>query len=221
MAYTSNIKEKARTMRKDGTSIITIGKKLHVAKSTISLWVRGVDLPESLKQFLKENSSIGAKKGLEIMKAKRELGKLRTNQEAEAIVSKFEIKNINSLKLCAALLFWCEGTKRPLSSLCLANSDPHLIQTFLYCLRKGFNIDEKKLRALLHLHDYHNEKEQLAFWAKITKIPLNQFNRSYLKKNTAIRKREDYPGCLSIRYNDTRLARTLDAIYHAFSKKLE
>lgn len=221
MSHSPEIKKLARKMRKNGDSIIVIAKKLTLAKSTVSLWVRNIGLPIEIHSLLKENSKNGAKKGLEMIRIRRQLANFKIVKNAEKLVSNTELKDKKLLKLFAAMIFWCEGTKRPLSSLCLANSDPFLIQTFLYCLRKGFNIDEKKMRALLHLHDYHDEKKQLIFWSEITKIPLNQFNRSYQKKNTKIRKRENYPGCISVRYNDARLARKLNAIYHAFSKKLE
>ena len=82
-------------------------------------------------------------------------------------------------------------------------------------IRRGFALQEKKFRAIVHLHGYHDDQQQKIFWSKIAGIPLSQFSKSYQKQNTGKRKRENYQGCLSIRYNDATLARMLDALYHA------
>ena len=218
MSYTLKTKEKAQALRAEGRSIIEIAKNLNIAKSTISIWVKNIKLPDSLQQFLENNTASGRAKGLAIIKAKRSLEKHNNRAEANANMASLPWQNKHLLKLCAALIYWCEGTKHPISTLCLTNSDPDLIKKFLHCLRNGFEIKEEKFRALIHLHDYHNEKIQLAFWSKISDIPLAQFHKSYLKKHTKIRKREGYQGCISIRYNDARVARKLEAIYHAFAQ---
>jgi hypothetical protein len=99
------------------------------------------------------------------------------------------------------------------------NSDPALIASFLYAFRNSFKLDETRFSARIHLHEYHNEKRQIRFWSKVTGIPLCQFRKSYQKPHTKLRKREGYPGCISVRYGDAALARTLDAVYHAFGEK--
>lgn len=122
-------------------------------------------------------------------------------------------------RLTAALLFWCEGSKRYLNDLRFTNSDPNLICMFLFALRKGFAVDEKRFRILPHLHEYHVEKAQQEFWSNITKIPLDQFTKTYWKPHTAARKRDGYQGCISLRYNDATIAKTLDILYHTFATK--
>lgn len=117
----------------------------------------------------------------------------------------------------ASLIYWCEGEKNNPTSVRLANSDPKLITTFLHCLRTRFKIKENRLHALLHLHDYHDEKKQKHFWSQITNIPLEQFNKSYNKPHTGNRKRKDYQGCISIRYGEAYVAKKLMAIYDALA----
>ena len=220
MAYSKKIKNKATELRQAGLSIGNIAKTLSISKSTASLWVKHVPLPTELRAFLKKNELNGRIKGQQIMKAKRELKKKIIQKEAQQTIKNIPKKNNELYQLYAAIIFWCEGNKKPLNCVNLANSDPKLIETFLLCLRKGFKIDEKKLHALIHLHDYHNEKKQLEFWSKVTKIPKNQFYNSYKKTTNKIRKRKNYPGCLSLRYSNADLARKLTAIYHTFTQNL-
>lgn len=123
-------------------------------------------------------------------------------------------------RLYTAILFWCEGSKIDKSGVRFINSDPLLIKTFLCLLRKGFIIEENRFRLLIHLHKYHDEDAQKLFWSSITHIPLKQFNRSYIKKNTGKRIRANYPGCLAIYYNDAKLAREIKAIFKEFARKV-
>lgn len=119
-------------------------------------------------------------------------------------------------KLYCALLWWCEGNKQ-LSYVRFTSSDPTLIANYLLVLRKGFTIDESKLRVLIHLHAYHDEKKQKSFWDEITKIPLSQFHKSYQKTNTGIRTHNNYQGCIAVSYYDAKIAKELEAIYNAFT----
>lgn len=57
-----------------------------------------------------------------------------------------------------------------------------MIDTFLRLFRNSYQLNEKKLRALIHLHEYHNEEEMRIFWSKVTGIPLDQFSKSYMKQ---------------------------------------
>lgn len=208
-------------LRTRGLSILTISRQENIAKSTVSLWVRDVALAEPILRLLETNSIIGRTKGLRVLNAKRQLKKTEDENWARKSLERLNLKgNPDFWKLCAALLFWCEGTKRPLSVLCFTNSDPELIKSFLMSMRSGFPLEERKFSVVMHLHEYHDEYKQKVFWSKITGIPTSQFKKTYLKPNTGLRKRAGYQGCLSIRYGDAKIARKLYALYHAFSQNM-
>lgn len=84
--------------------------------------------------------------------------------------------------------------------------------------RIAFDVEEGKFRALIHVHDYHNESEIKEYWSSITNIPLKQFHKSYLKQNTKIRLRENYRGTISIRYQDALIALELRTVYNTFAR---
>ena len=221
MSYSNTIKEQAASLRRKGHSLIQIGRELNIAKSTISLWVRNIILPKEAQINLNQRSIKGRTKALEILSAKRNFVKLQYYQEAEKIIKNVvHSKDKNFWRLITSVIFWCEGSKRRLSSLYFTNSDPQLISLFIHGLRNSFPIEEKRFRAMLHIHEYHNEKKQMQFWSKVTGIPLSQFHKSYLKPHTGIRARENYQGCLSLRYYDARIARQLDALYHVLAEYL-
>ena len=110
-----------------------------------------------------------------------------------------------TLKTAGIMLYWGEGAKSG-NVVKFTNSDPYMIKLFLKFLRGICGIDEKRLKALLHIYPDHNEKELLLFWAEKTKIPKERFYKSYLhvgKKGTY--KQKSKFGTLTVNYPDKRL----------------
>ncbi len=213
------IKEKALNLRTKGYSVKEISDKLNISKSTSSLWVRNINLNKKAQIRLKKRNFLGCYKTSLRWRKKRieeekEYRKLSLN-----LFKKFK-RDVSHNKIYCALLFWCEGGKRSLGEVRFTNSDPLLIKSFLTLLRKSFTINEEKFRAVMHLHKYHNENQQKQYWSYITKIPKNQFQKTYFKPNTTKRIRNNYPGCIAIKYYNTKVAKELQAIYKIFSEKM-
>jgi len=211
------IKKKAIALRSKGYSIKEIADKLHIAKSTSSLWLRDIKLNKKAQQRLSKRFLMSYYKTSLRWQVKREKEKEILRKNALEFFNGFK-ENERQNKICCALLFWCEGSKDVKYGLRLINSSDLLIRTYLSLLRKSFKIDEKKFRVGLHLHQYHNEKKQKGYWSKITKIPTSQFIRVYRKPNTGKRIRKDYPGCATIYYYDNRIAKELTSIYEVFAE---
>ena len=55
--HKDDMKEKARTLRRNGRSVKEIEKKLGVARSSVSVWVRDIKLTEEQKSRLKQKIS--------------------------------------------------------------------------------------------------------------------------------------------------------------------
>ena len=216
MSYYIGLKEKAIYLRKKGYSIKEIAAKLHIAKSTSSVWLSNITLSNSAQKRLASRKILGQYKSIFIRKEARGKQKVILERASFKMLSTLTLSK-ELIKLCCALIWWCEGNKNT-TSLKFTNSDPTLISNFLYLLRTGFNINESKLRALVHIHQYHDDLVQKQFWSKITRIPLSQFHESYKKPNTGKRYKENYPGCLALVYYDASVAKELEAIYNTFSK---
>lgn len=213
------LKNKAFHLRSRGHSVKEIAKKLSIAQSTSSLWVRNIKLNKTAQERLKRRRLLSYYRASLKWQGKR--AKEESMYLAAATKTVDGIKNsINHIRLYCALLYWCEGGKGYLESVKFVNSDPFLIDVFLKLFRRAFRLDEDKFRVLMHLHSYHNEEKQKIFWSSLTKIPKDKFNKTFLKSNTRKRIRENYPGCVMIYYHDRKVARELRAIYKAFSRKM-
>ncbi len=219
MRHATKTKQKVIQRRKEGASIPQLAKEFGVAKSSVSLWVRDVTLSEKDKRLLILHTREGLARSHEARTIQKAVWLSKKQDESNRIVETVFLNHERDVwKITAALLFWCEGGKGLNSGIQFMNSDPNMIATFLHALRSGFEIDETKLRALIHLHTYHDRVRQTKFWIQITGIPIERFQGPYIKPNTKKRTREGYPGCISIRYYDKRLAQTLKTLYDAVWK---
>ena len=212
-------KQRAIRLRKEGYTLSEIAKSLGVSKSSASIWLRNIDLSDEARE------RIDAKRlHARMLSAQTHRAKTRISLEGADALAKQTIKRTaldkNHFKMFAAIAYWCEGEKTENdTALTFANSDAALVQTFLFFLRNGFEIDELKFRVCMHLHSYHDEKKQRAFWSRATGIPAKQFFKSYQKAHTGLYKKDRYAGCASIRYHDVRVARELQAVARAILGK--
>ncbi len=154
--YKSEIVEKARIMRKRDYSFRHIARVLSIGHGTAQRWC--LDIPSHNQWFLRA------------MHQHEEIKKL-----GNIVIDNLKI-NKNNAKLIASLLYWGEGTKYPHSTaVSFSNSDPLMIKTFIYFLRKGFSLDERKFKIHLQIHTTHSRRSVFKFWSTLLKIPLTQF----------------------------------------------
>ncbi len=218
MYYVSGRNEKEScNLRQQGCSFREISEALGVSKSTASLWLRDVKLSFLAIKTLEEKKTNGRSKGNDTQKEKllqkeKDIRVLAVRYTEETPFSQEQAKGI------CALLYGCEGTKNG-TRVAFVNSDPDLVRFFLLLFRKAFLVDEKKFRVQMHLHEYHNEKQQLQFWADITGIHEEQFSKTFQKKSGKKNIREGYQGCISVRYNSADVQRELVSVYREILKR--
>ena len=217
MSYHVDIIVSARAMRKLGYSLGEISTKFHISKSTASLWTSKEKLTLAVRIRLKKRQDVAREKALKTIKTKTKNLRKKYNKEAIEILEKINHTKIHYQIYCS-LLYWAEGGKFMDNHLEFTNSDPTMIKAFIKFLKRGFYIDKSKLRANIHIHEYHNDKRQRKFWQNITKIPLTQFNKSYLKPHTKKIIRKNYQGCVRICYYSADVARKIKSIYTALAK---
>jgi len=209
---------KAQKLRKEGFSIREIAEILKISKSTASIWVREVKISKRGFQRIQKKRQLGHLKARETKALKRQKMLNELRKEANKFLAKVQLDKKYFRVLCAILLY-CEGGKDAQAGISFINSDPALIKSFLFFLRNSFDLDEKKFRVVMHLHEYHSIPKQKLFWSKITKIPPSQFTKPYLKANTGKRMKINYPGCVKIKYYDAALARRLLILAEEIFKK--
>jgi len=185
-------------LRQQGYSFKEISEKLNISKSTASIWLRDVKVSVSGKKRILKLGDRGRQKGVITSKKKRQKAWQQMADKTVTFKKNLLDYRTSHLKILLAMLYWGEGYKNG-RSLVFMNSDPEMIKIYLFLLRKSFKINENKLRAVIHLHEYHNQAEMINYWAGIMGISKKQI-AIYKKDNTGIRKKLDYKGCVSVRY---------------------
>lgn len=183
-------KKLAINLRKKGYSMNEIKGKLRVSKSSVSLWVRNVQLTDSQK---KELSLKGLTK--ESIEKRRTTRLGRENARRQIIVdnAKKEIFSLSDqeLKLIGIALYWAEGAKTRRGSVQLSNGDPRIIRLMMKFFEKICKVPKEKFRAHIHIHPHLDVKKAESYWSSISGIPLNQFYKTYSKSNKASQNKKD------------------------------
>lgn len=217
--YQSSTKIEALELRKSGFSLAEISKFLNISKSTASLWLNKTPLNKIAQEKIDAKKQNAREKGLQTIQHNRFQNNARILNHARRTVSSINLNNDQVCKVLCSLLYWGEGSKTG-HRTAFINSDPVMIAAFLKLLRKAFKINENKLRALVHLHEYHNEPEMKQYWSNLTGIPLSRFTKSYLKPHTAKSIRPGYKGAIRISYYDAAIVNELKAIYNTLASSL-
>lgn len=195
-------KEKARKLRKLGWTYPEIQNKVPVHRTTLSKWCRDIELtPQQIKSHGGRYANRVKAAKTNYLKRQKQIKKIQ--EEAEK-----EIRPLNAYesKIAGTALYWGEGHKS--QGLGFSNSDPELARFILKWFREICHVPNKKIRASLYLHTGQNEEKMKKYWARVTKIPLNQFNKSIFKEEgSASRKysQRQYKGTIKVQIFDENL----------------
>jgi transposase-like protein len=175
--------ERARELRRAGWSYSMITEELGVNQSTLSGWLRDVEIED---HTIIEGRTLAARRKTAQIKTRQH--QLRVEQVNET--AKQEIANLftdgltqRELFLAGLMLYWGEGGKTR-NIVSLTNSDPQVIQVYLRWLRECLSITDDCLRANIHCYPDTDIENAQQFWSEVTKIPLNQFYKTQIDTRT-------------------------------------
>ena len=151
--------KKARELRQSGQSIRKISKDLQVSKSSVSRWVRGIELSPEQLRILHDNSykfQPSTRNGQIALREKR-------HAEYRAIGYKKAQEDQTFRIICA--LYWGEGSKDR-NRFTLANTDTMMLRGFVDWLRQeGYN---EKMTFCVHYYPNNGISEETIadFWVE-------------------------------------------------------
>ncbi len=77
---------------------------------------------------------------------------------------------------------------------------------FLKFLRSICGVDENRLRVQLYCYANQNVEALKSYWSEVTRIPLNQFIKPYIRQDFSETKKNKMKyGLIHIRYSDKKL----------------
>lgn len=161
---------KARELRENGSSMGKIAKELKVSKSSVSLWVKDIELTKNQKLCLLNNQFVNFRsenfrKNFHISEKFRRL-RLSYQKEGREFAKKL---NIEHTMMC--MLYWGEGNKKR-NGVGFTNTEPQMMKLFFNCLKKFFNINigKVKIRINCYLDKGITQEDIENYWLGILEL---------------------------------------------------
>lgn len=199
-------REQAIAFRQQGLSYSEIRRRVPVAKSSLSRWLRQVGLPDWQQQRLRERKLAPWRKGPQKRHELRVQRITRVNadahQEARRLLKKREMG-----WLIGTSLYWAEGTKIKSwrgseERVTFVNSDPAMVNIIQDWLRRYCGVEDADFHFHLYIHEKANISAAQDFWVRSLGIDRERL-RTYLKRHNPSPKRHNvgasYYGTMRIR----------------------
>lgn len=179
----------ARKLRAEGYSLQDIVTTLKVSKSSVSIWVRDVELSEIQKAKLAQKGL--QRQAIELRRHNRLRNEFQKREkiitEAQGAIQKVSYKE---LWLMGVMLYWAEGGKTQ-RMVRFSNGDPEMIKIMIAFFRRVCYVPESKLHGYIHIHPHLDVKQAEEYWSAISGIPLTQFYKTYNKINKSSQGKKD------------------------------
>jgi hypothetical protein len=197
------IRAHARELRGQGLDYEEIATALGVSKSSVSLWVRDLPIPERLSyEECRKRSAEGTRRYWAAERPVRAAARAAT---CAAAATQIGALTDRELLIAGAIAYWCEGGKtkphRRSDRVIFINSDPALILFFMRFLEIA-GAPRADLRFRVYIHEKADVEAAQRFWQDVTGATADQFATPTLKRHNpkTIRKNvgDAYHGCLRI-----------------------
>jgi hypothetical protein len=212
-----------RLRREEGRSIRDIQRLLGVSKSSVSLWVRDIELTQEQHQALRDGNPAYNRQlsGRTVFVARCRERRRVWQEEGRTAARRGE-----SFHAAGAMLYWAEGAKSR-NTVDICNSDADVLRFFLSFLRVYFDVPNDKIRIHCNLFADHLEKQREVeqFWLDVLELPDDRLGKSivnvYSKYSQKKRKNMlPYGTCKLVVHNTRILQHLYGAIqeYGGFSR---
>jgi transposase-like protein len=188
-------RRRARELRKKrGYSIKQIAAILGVSRSSVSLWVRDIELTEEQHERLRERNPIYNPQlaGRSVTSLRRRAERRACQEDGRALA-----RRRDPLHVAGCMLYWAEGWKAQ-NQVHFSNSDPEMVKFFVAFLRRSFGVRDEDIRLTCNLFADHAERQREIeqFWLAVTGLPEASLRRSIVNvysKYSAKKRRNKLP----------------------------
>lgn len=198
-------KKRAIQLRKQGQTYGEIVKQIKVAKSTLSLWLREVEVPAKFISRIRQKKLDAVRLGWAARRKERIDKTHRITVSAQK-----EVRQLmrDPLWLVGVALYWAEGHKEKLwrtgTLVTFTNMDENTVSIFTAWSRKFLDVGDNGFVFSLYIHDsrkMHTNKMR-AWWAQ--KLAIRPDSIAVYYKKSAIKHvrhndADDYHGVIRVR----------------------
>jgi hypothetical protein len=147
-----------------------IARRLRVSVSSVSLWVRDIELSPEQRAVLRNKVSGGWSANAIAARRRRTL----SQEGGRALV-----RDADPLFVAGIMLFWAEGAKAR-NEVSFVNSDPEVVRFFARFLRRFYRVPDERFRVACNLFADHlaRQREIEQFWLDTLKLPPSCLRKS-------------------------------------------
>jgi len=172
-------RELARTIRRlEGAPIKEIARRVGVAPSSVSVWVRDIELtPAQEEELLRRNPAYNRQlSGTAIQAANRRAERVAYQEAGRQLALQRD-----SCHVAGCMLYWAEGEKDR-NALRFYNSDPEMVRFFVFFLKKYFDLRDEEIKISCSLFTDHlqRQREIEQFWLDVAQLSERSLCKSYV-----------------------------------------
>jgi transposase-like protein len=172
-------RELARIIRREeGAPIKEIARRVSVAPSSVSRWVRDIKLtPAQEQELLRRNPAYNRQlSGTAIQAANRRSERRAYQEEGRSLA-----RQGDSIHVAGCMLYWAEGEKDR-NALRFYNSDPEMVRFFVFFLKKYFDLRDEEIKITCNLFADHvqRQREVEQFWLDVAQLSARSLCKSYV-----------------------------------------
>lgn len=232
MKILSGKKELAIRLRKQGRTYGEISKKIQISKSTLSGWLKDVEVPAEFISRIQQKKLEAVRLGWE---ARRKERIDRTHRIAASARQEVASLMREPLWLVGVTLYWAEGHKEKIWNsgvlVTFTNMDENTIVIFMNWCREFLDVKENDFVHSLYIHDSRKKDsaEMQKWWAQ--KLSIHPEDIAIYYKKSAIRHvrhndNDGYNGVFRIRVRKSvdmnrRIAGWTSGLVHSLKNKNE
>jgi len=170
-------RDEARRLRRDeGLSVKEIAGRVRVSQSSVSVWVRDIELTPAQHDALRLQNPAHNKliSGRTVAAANRRRERLAAQAQGRAVS-----RQGDPLHVAGCMLYWAEGGKAR-NQVRFSNSDPEMVRLFVEFLRTYFGLANDAIRITCHLYPDHlgQQREVETFWLVTLGLPQSCLGKS-------------------------------------------
>lgn len=194
-------REEARRLRRDeGRAIKSIAAQLSVSTSTVSRWVRDIQLTEDQLAALREANPIlnGQRLGTERSSAIARQRRLAAQAHGRALAAVGD-----PLHRTGCMLYWAEGSRNR-NQVVFTNADAEMLALFREFLRRCYDVGDERIAMTVNVHLGNGLalRDIESWWLRRLWLPETSLRRTIVNRvsRASERKRRTLP------YGTVRLA---------------
>jgi hypothetical protein len=171
---------------KEGRSVKEIAHLVAMAQSTVSLWVRDIELTAEQRRRLADRATQLRVEGRSAHWRERR----RSSQEQGRLIA----RRGDAFHAAGCMLYWAEGSKSR-NTAQLSNADPEVVRFFVLFLRTYFDVPTEGIRITCNLFADHLERQREIeqFWLDTLGLPPSSLRRSIVNRYSkySLKKRQN------------------------------